>query len=42
MQIEKRKVPVKAVIVSLSGDVLNEEWVYNPVPSTPLSHLMLC
>jgi NAD-dependent dihydropyrimidine dehydrogenase PreA subunit len=27
MQIAKRKVPVKAVIVSVSGDVLNEEWI---------------
>lgn len=27
MQIAKRKVPVKAVIISVTGDVLNEEWV---------------
>ncbi len=27
LQIAKRKVPVKAVIVSVSGEILNEEWV---------------
>jgi len=27
VQLAKRKVPVKAIVVSLQGDILSEEWV---------------
>jgi hypothetical protein len=27
LQIAKRKVPVKGIVVSASGEVLNEEWI---------------
>jgi hypothetical protein len=29
-QSSKRKVPIKAVIVSLQGEILSEDWVQEP------------